>query len=214
MSKKVRSRKSEVRSGFTLVEALISITVLALVGIIMVALLNQSFQLNSKSQLVSKIKQNGQNVLNIIDETVRNADEIACPQPNPYPTPGPTTDPNVLVTAKNGSYTRFIIHNPVSGNNGYLGQETALPPASADTTYCYIDATSTSLAIPVGANEAKLTDTNTKAGVSLTNGIFSATGNNLINLQFDLGEGVQAPSNFASKTNPLHFQTSLILRKR
>src|SRR5438105_3723729 len=104
--------------GFTLIEALLSIAILGVVGLIMVNILGQSFQLSSKSQIISKIKQNGQNALSVIDESVRNADSIVCP------TPTQTTLNNViLVTSKNGTYTRFNMHLQQTNVNGYIGKE-------------------------------------------------------------------------------------------
>ncbi len=193
-------------TGFTLVEALLSATILAIIGIIMVSLLQQSFQLNSKSQLISKIKQNGQNALNTIDEAVRNADSIECPLPNG------TSGPLILVTVKNGTYIRFNIHTE-SANNGYLGEEMFPSSPGLNKSYCnYSD-------VPINlVSEAILTDkTDPITGTSLKNIAgdgFSSSTNNSITVKFHLGPSVQAPNKFDSQTSNILFQTTLTVRQR
>lgn len=187
--------------GFTLVEALLSITILGVMGIIMANLLSQSFQLNSKSQLISKIKQNGQNALSIIDESVRNADSIVCP------TPTQTTSNNaILVTAKNGTYTRFNLHLQQTNVNGYIGKEVFGNYAE----YCDY------AKVPIiTSQEIVLTDNSDLLySVSIKSGTFTSNAVNNVTINFDLGSAVNAPRGVSNQSSNVHFQTTLNVRQR
>lgn len=187
--------------GFTLVEALLSGAILAVVGVIMVSLLNQSFQLNNKSQLISKIKQNGQNALNTIDEVVRNSTSIACP------TVAGGGDPTFLVGYSNGTYTRIILHNEVPGiSNGYVSEETFIA-GSVPLIYCDL------ASVPL-TNMVKLTSDDKNTGISLTGGVFTPSSGNTITVNFDLQPSFNAAKSFDSQTSKVHFQTTLNVRNR
>src|SRR5258708_6610428 len=95
------------QKGFTLVEALVSITIIGVLGFLLSDLLNRGFQGGNKTQVTQTIKQNGQSSLNLIIQTLRGADAIVCIGDYPVGTPGSNT---TLTMVKNGVYTRFIFN--------------------------------------------------------------------------------------------------------
>src|SRR5687768_12900301 len=65
--------------GFTLVEMLVTIAILALMGAVMTEVFVRTLRANNKAQVLSIMKQNGQTALETMDKIVRNATAIHCP---------------------------------------------------------------------------------------------------------------------------------------
>lgn len=121
-----RSRRS--CQGFTLIEALISVAIVSVIGLLITTMLARTFESNTKTKLLGVIKQNGQNALNFIDNAVRNADSVVCVrdtstapltafQSNPATYTG-----NLIVLKSNidqrAVYTRISIISTPGNNNG------------------------------------------------------------------------------------------------
>ncbi len=110
-------------NGLTLIELLVVMAVLSVTGIYILNIFTSSLRGSNKSQEIGIIKQNGQAVLNVMDRTVRNADNVVCPF---FLQPTDTTSySNTLVTVKDGVYTRYrlipttnIINNSPGNNCG------------------------------------------------------------------------------------------------
>jgi len=64
--------------GFTLVEALISVAIVSIIGLMVTTLLARTFESNTKTRLLGIVKQNGQNALNFMDNAIRQADSVVC----------------------------------------------------------------------------------------------------------------------------------------
>ncbi len=177
------------RSGFTLVEIMVVMAIVAIVGIILVMIFANTLRGSSKAQILSVIKQNGQAVLGIMDNTIRNADNVVCP----------STSGDTLVVVKNGIYTRFrFINNSIEKDS----------PSDFTASTCLITDPAVSLVI--------LTDTDPKTGVSVQSGSFSrsrqAGSKDTITVSFDLNKGVQAPEVVGGQIDPVKFQTTIQLR--
>lgn len=140
--------------GFTLIEALVSLTIIGIVGFILADLMSRSFQGSAKTALLGVIKQNGQTAMNIIDSKIRSAENVLCLN----------TD---VIVVQNGEsrLIRFYFEPPTGASAGYIAQDTLTrdpDPAYSSARYCnFLD--------HIRAPQ-KLTDT-TK--VSVTNGVFS-----------------------------------------
>lgn len=189
-------------SGFTLVEALVAVTIIGITGLLLTDLLSRTFKGNSKTELISRIKQNGQSALNIMDQTIRYASSIVCVSTS--------TDANpsriLVVKSKGNEYIRFrfIAEVTTSGSesNGKINMDYPQPANPANpSTLC----NSSGL---VERNPVQLTDTNLINGVSLkTNSRFTLISNpgskTGVNIVFYLGPGLKAGAGFENQTASL-----------
>ncbi|HBQ50639.1 hypothetical protein A3B42_02535 [Candidatus Daviesbacteria bacterium RIFCSPLOWO2_01_FULL_38_10] len=178
-----------MNKGFTLVEMIMVMAIVAIVGVILVMIFANTLRGSSKAQILSVIKQNGQAVLGTMDNAIRNADNVVCP-PDSTPT-------DTLVVVKNGIYTRFrFINNSIEKDN----------PTDFTTTTCS----------DLSVSPVNLTDTDPKTGVSVQSGSFfrsrQAGSKDAITVKFDLNGGVQAPEVISGQIDPVNIQTTIQLR--
>lgn len=193
-----------MRKGFTLVELLVVMAVLSLVGALVVITFTNSLKGSNKSQILSAIKQNGQSVLETMDKTIRNADNVVCYINDPIL-------PSTLVVVKNGVYTRYKFVTPTSSANGYIFQDSPVQPAEKDIKL-FINGVCQDPPI----NPQILTDTNPKTGVSLASVTFQPSaqpGSKLfVSVTLVLTQGKEAPSAVAGQIDPVTFKTTIELR--
>ncbi len=189
--------------GFTLVEILVVMAIMAIIGTIMVAIFTNTLRGSNKSQILAVIKQNGQAVLENMDKTIRGADNVICPQQI-----GPLSD--TLVFEKNGIYTRFRFIPPSATINGSIQQDS--PVVGSDINLFIYNVCSTDLLPPV----ITLTDTNSQSGVSVMSGLFTRNKQpgfkDSVTVFFKLGSGVGIPTAVSSQIDPVTFQTTVQLR--
>ncbi|MBU0999843.1 prepilin-type N-terminal cleavage/methylation domain-containing protein [Patescibacteria group bacterium] len=222
------------KKGFTLVEILVVIVIVAIVGTIMVVIFSNTLRGSNKSQILSIIKQNGQSVLENMDKTIRGADNLLCPT---------GTDPDVtIVTVKNGIYTRYRIV-PASdtsaddkvpkdciesekSKNGCIVQDHPEKQiidevtGELETDAVFIDSVcSSDDPMPrSGSDDAAniLTDTNVQTGVLIGSGFFTVSKpfgfKAIVTINFVLKPGVSAPQVIASQIDPQTYQTTIELR--
>jgi prepilin-type N-terminal cleavage/methylation domain-containing protein len=206
-------------AGFTLVEMLVTIAILALMGAILTEVFVRSLRANNKARVLSVIKQNGQTALESIDKAVRNADRVICPPTHNIPS-------SILVFTKENETTRvteafrFRYVAPSGSLNGYITQDS--PPASllTQTTVTQSDCEA-SLNSPI-----KITDDNIKTGVSVI-AIDPANGNSTsapfirnlstgfrdtVSISFEVAPGVSAPKAVTGQIDPVEFKTTVVLR--
>ncbi len=192
--------------GYTLIEALIGVTLFAALGILAVDILNRSLQGSNKAEIMSRIKQNGQSAMNTVDDNVRNADSVVCVGDFPDVNYSNTT----LVVSKNGQFTRFrvYIEQALSNKNGYIAKDNPVPETGDANKLCDADNLQTSPAV--------LTDTNLTSGVSIKGGQFilgSKPGfKDLVNIQFQLGPPVNSSKTPDSQIVSVPFSTSIAIR--
>lgn len=207
------------QSGFTLVEVLISIGILSVLGFLIATSLIGSLRGGNKSNIIGNIKQNGQNALSIMDQTIRSADKVLCPLP---PTGSNTISdsPSIVVVGKDNKITRFtFVDQSGTSANGYIQQDSPTINPSSENDPAIICST-----LPSNSGPA-ITDTNKNTGVSVRsststgNGIFNITKssghNDLVTIQFDLKPGVSAPTSFdnsVGSTVGIHFTTTVEVR--
>lgn len=191
------------KNGFTLVEMLVVMSVLSIVSVFILNIFTRSLRGSNKSQIIGTIKQNGQSVLDAMDKTVRNADNIVCVS-NPATT---------LVVVKNGIYTRYRFLND------FIQQDN---PAKQIDSQTNKEETDSALVNRICATDDPmlqpviLTDTKTQTGVSVANGLFTrdrATGfKDQLTIKFDIRPGVGAPQAVAGQIDSVSFQTTIQLR--
>ncbi len=196
-------------AGFTLVEMLVAIAIVAILGMVLTAIFVNTLKGGNKSQILANIKQNGQVVLENMDKTIRGADNVVCS----------SLTGNTLVVVKNGCYTRYRF------KDSQIWQDNPQPDSS---TSCITNPPSpTPKDIKTFTNDVCtdtdpmnspniLTDTNPQSGVSVSEGLFTrnrqAGLKDSITVTFKLDHGISAPSSVAGQIDPVVFTTTIGLR--
>lgn len=194
------------KNGFTLVEILVVMAVLAVVGVLILNIFTSTLRGGNKSQIIGVIKQNGQSVLEMMDKTVRGADDVVCV----------SSDKKTLVIGKKGIYTRYTFIDPAANPavNGYIQQDN---PTTEQTSPAFVNKVCSyndSIADPVA--EVTLTDTSLQTGVSVENGLFTKDESSgfmdQVTIKFDLKPGIGASQAVAGQIDAVTFQTTIQLR--
>lgn len=209
-------------NAFTLVEILVVIAVLSIAGLLVLYIFANVLRGSNKAQILSSIKKNGQATLEIIDKTVRGADNVVCITPSQ----------DTLVVSKEGTYTRFRHIPPQNSNlsygdckskNGCLLRDfpkQPLPPAPKSIIQTFLnnvctDPMGTDSSIPVQV----LTDKDEQTGVSIERsqaGVFTkntqAGFKDTVNISFKAQSPVGAPSSISGQIDSVEFVTTVELR--
>ena len=69
---------TDFEKGFTLVELLVTISIVAMVGVVASSTLFSLFRGASKSEILKEVKQNGETALSVMEQKVRNATSVLC----------------------------------------------------------------------------------------------------------------------------------------
>lgn len=204
--------------AFTLVEMLVVIGVLSIAGVLILTIFSRSLQGGNKSKLIGIIKQNGQSVLEQVDKTVRNSDNVVC------------ASSDSLITVKNGVYTRYRFLAPNLSNppivncrssNGCLLQDNPtkgidVQTGKEETDPVFVNRVCSSSDTMSQTQTITLTDTNPQTGVSTENFSFTrdklAGSRDQVTIKFDLKPGVSAPQALRGQIDAITFQTTIGLR--
>lgn len=205
------------QKGLTLAEMLVVLAVLTIVGVLLLNIFTSTLRGNNKTQIVSAIKQNGQSVLEQMDKTVRNADNVCV-------SPGLKT----LIVIKNGIYTRYRFFLASTTVNGSIQQDNPVKQTDPntgkeETDPVFIDRVCSD--VDPMSQITVLTDTNPQTGVSIEcidnncnppNEIFkndSSSGfKDQVTIRFAVWPGVLAPQAVRGQIDPVTFQTTITLR--
>ncbi len=228
-------------SGLTLVELLVVMAVLSITGIFILNIFTSSLRGSNKSQILGVIKQNGQAVLDTMDKTIRNSDNVVCPF---FLSSGDTSSfSNTLVTVKDGIYSRFRLIPPTNNPNTALGNNCGATSGNG----CFVQDNPTKITITANVVEETepqlvdricqpgtlmlssailLTDTNPQTGISINcigadcnpaaNAVFtrnrSSGFKDQVTIRFIAKPGVSAPQAVVGQIDPVTFQTTINLR--
>ncbi len=185
---------------------------MSVVGILILTIFTRTLKGTNKSQILAAIKQNGQSVLEKMDKTIRNSDNVACI----------SLDNKNIVVVKGGIYTRYTFIGSSSSANGFIRQDTPVKdtdPATGqeETSAVFINRVCTSndsVVNPIGP--LILTDTNPQTGVSIADGSFTrdsqAGFRDNIKITFSLDNGVRALPTLANEIDKVTFETTIQLR--
>lgn len=187
--------------GFTLVELIVAIGVMAILGVIFTNTLTQTLRGQNKVKVLNQVKQNGQVILDRISSDIQQAEKVVCVGAE---NGGSTND--TLVVVKGGIYSRYRFYPPTSGTNGYIDRN--------DFTNEDIVADNPDLCTDPGYrglnNVFTLTDRDSLNGVSLNFGldslgnspIFSVSNqdgyNQTVMIVFRVFQGVKTGQSFES----------------
>lgn len=203
-----------MKKGFTLVEMLVVISILSIFGILILTIFTRTLKGGNKAQIIGVIKQNGQSVLEQMDKTVRNADNVVCIS-NDIPS-------TTLIVVQKGIYTRYRFYNFISSSaaNGSIRQDNPVKQIDPATQIEETDGVLINRVCPVAnpmlPQAVILTDSNLQTGVSVENGLFvrdKPVGfRDQVTIKFDLRPGVGAPQAIRGQIDAISFQTTVQLR--
>ena len=203
--------------GFTIIEVIVTITVVSTLVYLLSNLLSSTLKGSSKAQLLGIIKQNGQQALDLIADTIRSSDEVVCVRLDSGV--NSTAGSGKIITVFNqGRYISFQINPEISVASGRITQLTRVVTSATEP----IDNAGL-LALcdpPQGMNVDWIrTGFLTGSGVSVKDGQFtvikSAGAKNTVQIQFDLAPAVGAGSGYENQlggSGVLRFQTTVQLR--
>jgi prepilin-type N-terminal cleavage/methylation domain-containing protein len=194
--------------GFTLIETLVAVVVIGVMGLIMSEIIIKSFQSNAKTALIGTIKNNGQVVLNTLDNAIRTSDGVICVKPTLTASYNDT-----IIIQKSGLYTRFQFFQPSISPpaNGYVRQDSS---SSVDATTCALGGSPPSIS---------LTSRDVNSGVSITYPTVNPIGpftkyptanfKDTINIDFFVGPPVNSPLSFENQVgSKIEFKTTVEVR--
>ncbi len=201
-----------MKNGFSLIEVVIAMTIIAVIGTITTTVVTRTFRTNSQSADISKLKENGERALNSVAESIRMADKVVCYGITPaspeliscvgYP---PSMIRKIVIRTLAGKFVKYSFNEPVLApspgcqiiQNGYLSKQENINPADVTTDQSFCDVTLASPAPVAIANNNPL------SGVNFRNGEFkrlSGISNKdtvtiLFNVNPSLSWGEAIPSN-------------------
>lgn len=202
------------KNAFSLIEVLVTVTILTLIGVAISVIVTRSFQGNTKTELIGNVKQNGQGALSIIEKDIRESDTVVCP------TSG-TGLVLTLLTKTQGQYIRLSMIPQTSTTNGAIYREVYtfqfLP--SSSNLLCDLS----TYAIGNQSTQTPLIDFSSKSAISLKN--ISGTGftvvkssgfKDTVKVQFDLGPSATASDtvqdSLGGTNNSIQFKTTVQIR--
>jgi prepilin-type N-terminal cleavage/methylation domain-containing protein len=208
--------------GFSLVEILVVIAVLAIVGTIITEIFISSVRGSNKAAVISLLKRNGQTVLETMDKSIRNAKAVIYPY---GVTTGRYNSDCVVVQTLDNKYIRYKFR-AVGGQNGKVevdypqpSSQSELDPAQ-NSNFQGPNCDLLFPSQPPGSSTglSGLTDTNSRNGVSvsvdtnfITRDVKEGFGD-LVVIDFKVGPAVLAPAAYAGQIDAERFRTTIELR--
>lgn len=194
-----------LRGGFTLIEFLVVLGVLAIAVGSVLLFLTSILRGTNQANVTSEVKQNGQAVLDSLDGQIRNAKNIQC-----------VNSSNAIVSCSD-----------VAASHKYIGL--IMPDGSTYHIKCFSDSTpkvingwigtATSSIIPTDGSYIPVTHTDLVAGVDVNNCNFAVQPSTpgtlnpaVVAISFVANQGLNAASRQDFKAN-IQFQTTISLRQ-
>jgi len=214
-------------NAFTLVEILVVIAVTSVLLLILTQIFFSSLRGNNKAQALALIKQNSQSVLDSMDKSIRNADNIVCPAVAIGAT---SATANTLVIVKNGIFTRYRFRNVKSDlcpntsfdqtlTNGELDRDTPvqdLKDPNQQNINNFIKFNLCNEQDPLQIPTLTRVTDNSVLGVSATCGVFTRDKpkgfKDVVTIDFKLSPGVELSKKTFGQIDPVSFRTSVELR--
>lgn len=187
-----------MKRGFTLVEILVVIAVLAIAGLLVLYIFTNSLRASNKAQILSSIKKNGQAVLETMDKSIRNAKNVVCI----------SNSGDTIVIDNWVKYIRYRF------TGGKIQQEDLPKPSSvpaSDPKYSQSYLCSDPSVSPI-----TLSDTNPQTGVLIQNGLFtlnkSAGFKDTVTIKFEVTYPAGVYPALVGQIDPVNFATTVQLR--
>lgn len=206
----------KANSGFTLIETLITISIVGVIGLMITDLMLRTLKGNTKTQLISQIKQNGQEAMFIIEQAVRFASPVLCTAYDG------SSRAIIAIKSQDNKTVRYMVYPATSIANGYITQDypnTNLIDVTSSANYCTAAANGASSitnqdpinGISIVANEIATGNTNNPTFRLLHNN----GANDSVSIKFYVKPGVKAGNNFENKIggdSGVPFETTIIVR--
>lgn len=180
--------KQQKARGFTILETVISISIIGILGVIFANTLTQGLRSQNKATLIAQAKQNGSLILSALEKDIHGAERIICVGNNSNllgcVNNATQTCGDTLVLKKGPIYSRYRF-TTLAGGAGTIGleEDLAINTATSDMSYLCSDTTP-----PTRINY--LTNVNQLNGVSVTGGVFTrkiqAGFNDLVTITFNI----------------------------
>ncbi|OGG10244.1 hypothetical protein A2154_04975 [Candidatus Gottesmanbacteria bacterium RBG_16_43_7] len=116
--------KFQIIPGFTLIEILVSVTILSIMAIFIVQSIISVIRANAKAELLREIKQNGDYAMDVLTRKIQNATGITCDSSSRL---------TVVTTDENG-HTTSAVYNTAGADNDCRLTENGTPITSANIT--------------------------------------------------------------------------------
>lgn len=191
--------------GFSLVEVMVAITIIAVIGTITSTILTRSYKAGTDTTKISKLKQNGDLAVNQITDVIRTAEAVIC-----YG--GTATRKNsMVVRTMQGKYVKFkFVDSPTptggkTTSNGYIAKQENLSPSN-QAIFC-TDSLLTPTAVPI-------TNQNPTSGVNISEGEFIKLTNTVskdtVTIKFNVNDNLTAGATGSADLVPV--QTTVQIR--
>ncbi len=202
--------------GFTLIELVVVLGIMAVLGTIMTNFLVQTVRGENKSNLVNQLKQNGQVVLDTLSSQIRNSEEVVCTGSIQEGSITYHPTDNIVLYSK-GIYTQIVLSEPTASTNGYVYETTFIGPV--DSSACTVSHIGISI-----NGQINLSNSDPVNGISLdftsSNGSgedafsYNANGSTeVVNIQFSGFAGVNSGSSYDLLVpGGVPFQTAVEIR--
>ena len=89
--------------GFTLLEMLVSIAIIAMMSIVLSQVFISTIRTNTKTEILKEVKQNGDAAIESITRIVQNAQSVTCPTPQSLAMVNPDGDTTTLGCTVDGT---------------------------------------------------------------------------------------------------------------
>lgn len=199
--KRQKVRVKGQKFGYTLIEFLVVIGILALsVGSILL-FLTTTIKGSNQATISAEVKQNGQNVLDLLQEQIRNGIDVKALAGGELL----GGQSGIFLTLSSGEKLTIICFNSDATHNGYMGG--VKDPASTIVPHSTLS----------DFTNNPLTNTDTKSGIDVicTSNSFQVPTSSQIKtvaINFSAQQGILAPSRVDFKANA-SFQTTVVLRQ-
>lgn len=187
--------------GFTLIEIVVTISIIGVVGFILANIISRSFRVSDRGQELSKFKQNGQVALFSIENSLRDAQDVVCVS---------SLGSSITLQTKSGAYLRFrqtsktsLKNSAIKRDQPNLSQITSSPPNTND--FCDPNLVASS------QNDTFITDPDPTSGVTVEDLIFTSSSNSGFKASVSVSFNLTTPQAKVSSLREL-FQTTIQLR--